>query len=211
MTTKVYGHDGAEKKEIELPDHVFAARVRRVCVHDAIRAELANKRVGTAKVKPRSEVVGSTRKPWKQKGTGRARAGSRKSPIWVGGGTVFGPHPRDFSLRVPRKIKRLAMVSILTLKAQQERVRVIEDVRVDSGKTRDLRSILMALGERERTVMIVHDDDEMVRRAGRNLPWLRILTYNRLRAHDLFYGRRILVEETAARELSRMYAEQEGS
>jgi large subunit ribosomal protein L4 len=211
MTAKVYGHDGAEKGDIDLSDQVFAAEVRKVCVHDTIRGELAARRVGTAKVKPRGEVAGSTRKPWRQKGTGRARAGSRKSPLWVGGGVTFGPEPRDFGLRVPRKVKRHAMTSILTIKTKQQRVRVIQDVRVESGKTRDLRGILDALGEQERTVLVVREDDEMVRRAGRNIRWLSILRYDRLSAHELFYGRRILIEESAVPELARMYALQRGT
>jgi large subunit ribosomal protein L4 len=206
MTAKVYGHDGAEARSIEIADGVFKVRVSNAVIHDAIRQELANRRVGTASTKGRGEVHGSNRKPWRQKGTGRARAGQTRSPIWVGGGTVFGPKPRSYEMRMPRKSKRLAMRSILSLKAVQERLRIVEDLHVESGKTRDLFKLLGSFGPPERTVLIVGNDDAMVRRAARNIPWLRVLSYKRLLAHTLFYGRRVLLEESAAKGLETLYA-----
>ena len=108
-----------------------------------LRNELANQRIGTASTKTRSEVRGSGTKPWRQKGTGRARAGSRQSPVWVGGGVVFGPRPRDYGYRLPRKIKRLAIRSILSQKQQESRLKVVEDFSVESGKTRELVKVLL--------------------------------------------------------------------
>ena len=168
MTAKVYAHSGAESGSIELSDIVFKARVSSPSIHGAIRQELANRRVGTAATKGRGEVKGSNKKPWRQKGTGRARAGQRRSPIWVGGGTIFGPQPRDYEMKMPRKAKRVAMRSILSLKTKQDRIKIIEDVKVESGKTRDLVKVLANFGAPERTVMIVFGDDAMLRRAGRN-------------------------------------------
>jgi large subunit ribosomal protein L4 len=205
MTAKVYAHSGAEAGSIELDENVFGSRVSTASIHSAIRQELANRRVGTAATKGRGEVHGSNKKPWRQKGTGRARAGQKRSPIWVGGGTIFGPQPHSFEMRMPRKGKRVAMRSVLSLKAKQNRIRVIEDVKVDSGKTKDLVRILAAHGAPERTVMIVGGDNAMVRRAGRNIPWLQILSYKRLMAHSLFYGRRILLEASAAKSLAGFY------
>src|SRR5208337_2285935 len=138
MKTQVYGLDGNAVREIELSDTVFGRDVSEGSIYHAIRNELANKRLGTAKIKDRGEVHSSNKKPWKQKGTGRARAGQRTSPVWVGGGKIFGPRPRDYSYSIPRKLKRLAMISILSLKAKEDRLKVVQDFTVDTGKTKDL-------------------------------------------------------------------------
>lgn len=206
MNRTVYSTDGKELRKIELDDAVFGLPVNEEVIWYAVNNELANKRLGTASTKGRAEVHGSNAKPFKQKGTGRARRGDKKSPILVGGGVVFGPKPRDFSYSMPKKAKRLAMKSILSLKAQSDILKVVEDFTVDSGKTRDLVKILRNLGADERTVLVLKDDDAMVKRAGRNIPWLSFLSYNRLRAHDLFYGRRIIMLESAAGNLSSFYA-----
>jgi large subunit ribosomal protein L4 len=193
-------------REIELADDVFGREVSEGSIYHAIRNELANRRVGTASTKDRGEVQGSGKKPWKQKGTGRARAGHKRSPIWVGGGKVFGPKPRDYSYTLPRKVKRLALVSILSLKAREDRLRVVTDFTVESGKTRDLVAALKNLVAEERTVLVLKDDDAMIRRAGRNVPWLNFLSFNRLEAHKLFYCRKLLLLETAAAKLNEFYA-----
>lgn len=205
MDKKVYSIEGKELRDITLEDSVFAREVSEGSIYHAINNELANKRVGTACTKGRSEVRGSGAKPWRQKGTGRARSGHKRSPIWVGGGVIFGPKPRDYSYTLPKKIKRLAMKSILSLKASSETFKVVEDFTIDSGKTKELRTILTKLTSEERTVVILKDDDQMIRRAGRNLPNVRFLSYNRLRAHDLFYGKNILMLEGAAVKLNEFY------
>jgi len=206
MKTKVYGLDGKPVKEIELSDAVFGREVSEGSIYHAIRNELANRRLGTAKTKDRGEVHSSNKKPWKQKGTGRARSGQRSSPVWVGGGKVFGPRPRDYSYVLPRKVRQLAMISLLSLKAKEDKLRVVTDFTVESGKTKDLVSALKALAAQERTVVVLKDNDAMVRRAGRNVPWLSLLSFNRLQAHDLFYCQRLLVLETAATKLNEFYA-----
>jgi len=205
MDKKVYSIEGKELRDITLEDSVFAREVSEGSIYHAINNELANKRVGTACTKSRSEVRGSGAKPWRQKGTGRARSGHKRSPVWVGGGVVFGPQPRDYSYTLPKKNKRLAMKSILSLKASSETFKVVEDFTIESGKTKELRTILVKLATEERTVVILKDDDQMIRRAGRNLPNVRFLSYNRLRAHDLFYGKNILVLEGAAVKLNEFY------
>lgn len=209
MDKKVYSTEGQELRTIKLDDSVFAREVSEGSIWHAIRNELANMRQGTAKAKNRREVKGSTAKPYRQKGTGRARAGRRKSPLWRGGGVVFGPQPRDYSYKLPRKVKRLAMKSILSLKAADENTfRVVEDFTVESGKTRDLAGILKNFPNEGRTVLILGEDDAMLKRAGGNIRDLRFLTYNRLRAHDLYYGKNILVLEGAAKKLGEFYGEQ---
>ena len=207
MEKKVYSTDGKELRTITLDDKVFGLPVNDDVIYYAITNELANMRTGTACTKGRAEVHGSNAKPYKQKGTGNARRGDKKSPICVGGGTIFGPKPRDFSYSMPKKAKRLAMKSILSMQAQSDRFTVVEDFTVESGKTKDLVKILYKFAKNERTVVVLKDDDEMIKRAGRNIPALSFLSYNRLRAHDLFYARKVVVLESAVKNLSDFYAE----
>jgi len=207
MDRKVLSVKGKEVRQITLEDSVFAREVSEGAIYHAVRNELANSRVGTASTKTRSEVAGSHRKPWRQKGTGRARAGTFQSPVRVGGGVAFGPRPRDYSYRLPKKMKRVAMKSLLSMKTGSDDLIVVEDFTIESGKTRDLAAILSVLTGAERTVLILGDDDTMVKRAGRNIPWLRMLSYNRLRAHDLFYGGKLVLTESAAKRLNEFYAD----
>ena len=207
MEKKVYSTDGKELRTISLDDKVFGLPVNEDVIYYAINNELANMRVGTACTKGRAEVHGSNAKPYKQKGTGNARRGDKKSPINVGGGTIFGPKPRDFSYSIPKKAKRLAMKSILSLQAQSDRLTVVEDFTIESGKTKDLVKILSNFAKGERTVIILKDDDAKIKQAGRNIPYLSFLSYNRLRAHDLFYGRKVILLEGAAKNLSDFYAD----
>jgi large subunit ribosomal protein L4 len=210
MEKKVVSLQGKELRSIELSDSVFGLPINEDVIYYAINNELANARVGTAHTKTRAEVHGTNKRPYAQKGTGRARQGDSKSPLFVGGGIVFGPRHRDFSYLLPKKVKRLALKTILSLKAQNGVLSVVEDFTVETGKTKDLVQKLGALvsdKNPERTVIILKDDDAAVKRAGRNLPWLNFLSYNRLRAHDLFYGRKVLVLESAVKGLNEFYAD----
>lgn len=208
METKVFSTNGSEVRTIELNDNVFNREVSEGSIYYAINNELANRRVGTACTKTRAEVNYSNTKPYKQKGTGNARAGDKKSPIRVGGGTIFGPRPRDYSYTIPKKMKRLAMKSLLSLSVQEDRLVVVEDFSSDNGKTKDLAAILKNfVKDEKRTVLILKDDDAMLRRAARNIPYLHVQAYNRLSAKELLYGRKILVLETAAQNLNEFYGD----
>lgn len=206
MDGKVLSTDGKELRTIELADEVFGREVSEGAIYHAIRNELANRRVGTASTKGRSDVRGSHRKPWRQKGTGRARAGTFQSPVRVGGGVAFGPRPRDYSYPLPRKMKRAAMMSLLSLHAQRESLVIVEDFAVESGKTKEFAKIVAPLVGEERTAFVVDDGETMLRRAGRNLPWLQFLSYRRLSAHELFYRTKLLMTESAAKKLNEFYA-----
>ena len=210
MDIKIFSVDGKEKSSVTLDEGVFSREVSEGTIYYAINNELANRRTGTASTKTRGEVRGSNAKPWRQKGTGNARSGDKKSPVWVGGGTIFGPKPRDYSYKMPRKMKRLAMKSILSLKVRDDSVKVVEDFTVDSGKTRDLVKILENLSGKEKTVLVLKDDDKMLRRAGKNIPWLRMLTYDKLSAHALFYGKKIVLLESAVKKLNDFYSDKQG-
>ena len=226
MNRTVYSIDGKELRSIELADAVFGLPVNEDMIWYAINNELANKRQGNASTKDRGEVNGSNARPYKQKGTGRARRGDKKSPILVGGGTIFGPKPRDYSYSMPKKAKRLAMKSILSLKAQSDTLKIIEDFAVDSGKTKDLCGILKNFVEGERTVLILRGEEvndklgiddradvlpgvRKIKQAGKKISWLSFLSHSRLRAHDLFYGRTVIMTESAAKKLNDFYADTE--
>ena len=208
MESKVISKEGKELRTFELSEAVFGLPVNEDVIYYAINNELANARVGTASTKTRAEVHGTNRRPYSQKGTGRARHGDTKSNVYVGGGISFGPKPRDYSYMMPRKAKRLALKTILSLKAQDGTLMVVEDFTVESGKTQDLLKLLATFtGTKEamRTVLVLKDDDSKVKQAARNIPWLSFLSYNRLRAHDLFYGRKVVVLESAAKQLNEFY------
>ena len=206
MEGRVYSIEGKEVRTVPLSDEVFGREVSEGAIYYAVNNELANLRIGTAKVKTRGEVKGTSRKPWRQKGTGRARAGRRRSPLWVGGGKIFGPQPHDFHYAVPRKVKRVAIRSILSLACREDRIKIVEDFDVASGKTKDLAQILDRLSDKQNTVMILDSENaQKIRRAGGNIPWLTMLSYNRLRAVDMFYGRNLLILESAARKLDEFY------
>ncbi|MDR0410037.1 MAG: 50S ribosomal protein L4 [Spirochaetaceae bacterium] len=210
METAVYSTAGQELRKIDLDDAVFGLKANEAILWYAINNELANKRIGTACTKGRGEVHGSNTKPYKQKGTGRARRGDKKSPLLVGGGTVFGPKPRDFSYKMPKIAKRLAIKTVLSLKVRTDTLKIIEDFDIEDGKTKKLFSILNNFGSGERTVIVLNEKDRertvLLKRAGRNIPWLSFLSPNRLRVHDLFYGRRVFVLETAVKEISEFYS-----
>ena len=208
METKVYSVNGQEAGTVELSDAVFNVEVSNGSIYHAIRNEEANRRVGTACTKTRSEVNYSNTKPYKQKGTGNARRGDKKSPIAVGGGTIFGPKPRDYSYTIPKKVKRLAMKSLLTLGVQEERLVVVEDFTSENGKTKEIAAIVKAFQKDEkRTLIIMKDDDKMIRRAAKNIPYVHVQAFDKLSAKELLYGRTIILLQGAAVKLNDFYAE----
>ena len=208
MEAKVFSVNGKEIKTIELNPDVFGIEISDGSIYHAVNNELANRRVGTACTKTRAEVNYSNTKPFKQKGTGNARRGDKKSPVMVGGGTIFGPKPRDYSYTLPKKVKRLAMKSLLSLSVQEERLVVVEDFTSENGKTKELVGILKNFVEDgKRTVLIMKNDDAMLRRAARNIPYLHVLAYDKLSAKELLYGKKVVMLETAAKNLNEFYGD----
>ena len=209
MKAKVYSTDGkATKKTVELNADVFEVQVSDGCIYYAVKNELANRRVGTACTKTRAEVNYSNTKPFKQKGTGNARRGDKMSPVFVGGGTIFGPRPRDYSYSVPKKVKRNAMRSLLSQAVKEDRMFVVEDFTIDSCKTKDMAKILKNFAADDlRTVVIMAGDDAQIRRASRNIPNLHVLAYDKLSAKELLYGKKVLMLESAAKNLNEFYCD----
>ena len=208
MEQKLFSTAGKEVGTVTLNENVFGVVVSTGSIYHAVRNEAANRRVGTASTKTRAEVNYSNTKPYKQKGTGNARRGDKKSPITVGGGTIFGPKPRDYSYSLPKKVKRLAMKSLLTLAVEEERLVVVEDFTSENGKTKDMAAIMSAFQTvGQRTVLVMKDDDAMLRRAARNIPHLHVLAYDKLSAKELLYGRKVIVLESAVSNLNDFYGE----
>ena len=207
MKAKVIDIKGKENNQIELSDYVFNIKPNRHVIYEAIKNELANKRQGTSSTKTKGEVKGSGKKPWRQKGTGRARVGTRRNPVWTGGGIAFGPKPRDYSYVLPKKIKRLAIRSILSLKNINGKLKVIENFEIENGKTKEIKLIFSPIFKDEKSALILTNNDNtiLIKRAGRNLPWLNCLSFNKLSAHALYYSKNIAITEDAVNELNNFF------
>ncbi len=209
-TTTLYDRTGKEIGSVELPDVLFAAPVNEAVIHQVVTAQLAGRRLGTHDTKTRGEVRGGGRKPWRQKGTGRARQGSRRAPHWAGGGTVFGPHPRSYEQRLPRKMKRLALRGALTAKLNEAAVRVVDDLGPEEIRTRDLVGSLEALGAgdgKERRVLVVAPArDPVLELSARNLPKVEVLLADSLNVVDLLKADLVLIEQAAIGRMAEVYA-----
>ncbi|MFQ5636964.1 MAG: 50S ribosomal protein L4 [bacterium] len=207
MEIAIFNADGKESgKKVKLPKHVFGVEPNEHAVYLAVKAQSANSRQGTASVKTRSMVRGGGKKPWKQKGRGVARAGTIRSPLWVGGGRVFGPQPRSYEMKLPKKVKNLARISVLSDKAKQGQITVVEDFKLEKTKTKEMYGILRALGfENEKTLLLLDEYDENVLRAGRNIPKLRIRVATMASTYDLLDCTRLLIQKAAVNKLSGVY------
>ena len=195
----LYSKTGKEKKEISLNEKIFGAPVNARLLTLVERGYSANLRRGTASTKTRGEVRGGGRKPWRQKGTGRARHGSIRSPIWKGGGVAFGPRPRDYSVTLPERMKRQALVSALSLRTKEKNLLLLEDTKLEAPKTKEFIKILKALPlERKRTLCVVKENDPVLSRATQNLSGiLEVKLARDLNAYHVLHWPKILIEEEA--------------
>lgn len=186
----------ADAGSLSVDPQVLGGKVRSRLVHKACVMYAANRRVGTHKTKTRSEIAGSNRKPWKQKGTGRARAGTRRSPIWRGGGTIFGPQPRDYSYALPKKALRRATQSALLSKLRDEETTIVQAFPA-TGKTKDVVGFLKALGIQDRAMLVTADRDDLLVRAARNLQNVAVRPVAELNAYDLLFHKRLVITAAA--------------
>ena len=191
---------------VDLADAVFGTEPNEHLVHQVVVAYQANQRAGTHKVKERGEVSGSGRKPWRQKGVGRARTGSRRSPLWRGGGTVHGPRPRSYRQKVPRKMVAAALRSSLSARLAESCITVVRDLDLETHKTRDFRGALEVLGLGRNVLVVETDPGRNLRLSSRNLPEVRLATISQLNAYVVLKYRRILMSERAARVCSEVLA-----
>ncbi|MFS0749596.1 50S ribosomal protein L4 [Oceanobacillus sp. 1P07AA] len=198
--------DGSNVGDIELNDSVFGIEPNTHVLHEAVVMQRASLRQGTHAVKNRSEVRGGGRKPWRQKGTGRARQGSTRSPQWVGGGTVFGPTPRSYSYKLPKKVRRLALRSALSSKVNEESLVVLENITIDAPKTKEIVNILKGLQVDAKALIVLSEKDETVIRSANNLQNVTVLTVEELNILDLLTHDKLIITKDAAEKAGEVLA-----
>jgi len=201
ITVDVFNIRREKVSQVELDDKVFDAEVKEHLFYDVIKMQLAKRRAGTAATKTRREVSGGGRKPWRQKGTGRARAGTSRSPLWKGGGTVFGPHPRDYSIQVPKKVRRAALCSALTLKRKNEKLLIVDTFELAAAKTKSFVGILSALGSKK--ALIIDQNNDNLRLSTRNLASVKVLPPEGLNLYDVMYFDHLFIAQPCVEAIHR--------
>jgi large subunit ribosomal protein L4 len=204
--TTLYARTGEAIGTVELSEELFAAPVNAAVLHQVVTAQLAGRRLGTSDTKTRGEVAGGGKKPYRQKGTGRARQGSRRAPHFTGGGVVFGPHPRSYAQRLPRKMKRLALRGALTAKLGGDAIRILDAFGLEAIRTKDLLGVLENLKAAGRVLIVSPARDERLDLSARNLPRVAVLLADSLNVVDLLNADTIVIEQPALARLEEVYA-----
>ncbi|MGN9164870.1 50S ribosomal protein L4 [Tissierellaceae bacterium HCP3S3_D8] len=202
----VYNMLGEQVGDIELKDDIFGIEVNQHVVYEVVKNQLANKRQGTQSVKTRAEVRGGGRKPWRQKGTGRARQGSIRAPHWTGGGVSFAPKPRDYSYSVPKKVKRLAMKSALTSKVDNNEIIVVDELKFDAPKTKEMVNLLDKLNAKKKALIVTTEKDENVVKSANNLPNVQTTIVNNLNVYDILKYDSFIITKEAVKKVEEVYA-----
>jgi large subunit ribosomal protein L4 len=205
-STPLYDRTGKAVGNVDLSDELFAAPVNAAVLHQVVTAQLAGRRTGTHDTRTRGEVRGGGRKPYRQKGTGRARQGSIRAPHYRGGGAVFGPHPRSYEQRLPRKMKRLALRGALTAKLGDEQVKVIDTFGLDAIRTKELAGVLRALDASGRVLVVAPGRDQTLELSARNLPTVEVILADSLNVVDLLKADLVLIEQPALARMQEVYA-----
>ncbi|MCQ4726870.1 50S ribosomal protein L4 [Anaerotignum faecicola] len=202
---KVYNTSGAEVGTIDLNDDIFGIEASEHAMHMAVVQYLANQRQGTQSAKTRAEVRGGGRKPWRQKGTGRARQGSTRSPQWTGGGVVFAPKPRDYSFKLNKKVKRLALKSALSTKVQEEKIIVLEDLALAEVKTKEMAKILENI-KAGKALIVMDGNNKNVMLSARNIPDVKTAGVNTINVYDLLKYNTLVLTKDAVAKIEEVYA-----
>ena len=206
LKTNVYNMSGEQVGEIELSEAVFGIAPNSAVVHDAVKNHLANKRQGTQSALTRAEVSGGGRKPWRQKGTGRARQGSTRAPQWTHGGIVFAPKPRDYSYTLNKKSRRLALKSVLSAKAAEQAVVVIDAIKMAAPKTKEFAAFLNAVGCTTKTLVVTATPDQNVVKSGRNIPGCEVTFANLINVYDVINAKKLVVDQAALAKIEEVFA-----
>jgi len=202
----VVNSDGEEVGKITLSPEVFEVQPHASLMHKAVVTHLANRRSGTADTQTRAEVRGGGRKPWRQKGTGRARQGSIRAPHWTGGGVVFGPHPRDYSLGMPKKMRRLALRSALSVKLAEGQIKVVDDLKMEAISTKRLVEILGNIGTEEKTMLVLAEPDQVISKSARNVPWIAVRVAPSISTYDLLNADTVVFVKDALAKIEEAHA-----
>ena len=208
MKFDIYNIDGKVSGEkIDLSEDIFGIEPNDHAIYLSVKAHLANQRQGTHKAKERSEVRGGGKKPWRQKGRGTARAGTSRSPLWVGGGTIFGPRPRDYRQDLPKKAKKLARKSALSYKVKDEQLIVLQDFTFDAPKTKDFSKILEALQiEGKKVLLLTGLTDNIVYKSGRNIPKVKIIEAVKVSTYDILNNQVLILQKSAVEAIANTFA-----
>lgn len=201
-----YNITGAQTGEIELNDSVFGVEVNEAVMRQAVLRQLANQRLGTHSTKTRGLVRGGGRKPWKQKGTGRARVGSSRSPLWVGGGTIWGPHPRSYAQKMPRKARRLAVKSALSDKVNTNELFVLDEINLAAPKTKEVVALINNFKFAGEKVLFITDNDEVVERCARNIKGVKAISITGVNIFDLLHYTKLFVTKSAVAKIEEVLA-----
>ena len=201
----VYNMEGKEVDKIELNDSIFGVEINEHLVHMAVLQQLANKRQGTQKAKTRSEVRGGGRKPWRQKGTGHARQGSTRAPQWTGGGVVFAPKPRDYSFKMNKKEKRIALLSALSSKVADNKIVVLDAFNLDEVKTKKFAEVMSNL-KVDKALVVIEGENKNVVLSGRNIPTVKVSATNEINTYDVLKYETLVVTKAAVEKLEEVYA-----
>ncbi len=201
----VYNMEGSQVGDIELNDAVFGVEVNEHLVHMAVVSQLANKRQGTQKAKTRSEVSGGGRKPWRQKGTGHARQGSTRAPQWTGGGVVFAPTPRDYTIKLNKKERRLALKSALTSRVQENKFIVVDSIKMDEIKTKTFANTLNNL-KVNKALVVLNENDQNVVMSAKNIPSIKTALTNTINVYDILKYDTVVIDKAAVATIEEVYA-----
>ena len=204
--TFVFDMSGKQVGEIELSAAVFGVEPNAAVVHDVVKNHLANRRQGTQSALTRAEVSGGGRKPWRQKGTGRARQGSTRAPQWTHGGIVFAPKPRSYAYTLNKKVKRLALKSALSAKAAENNIVVIDSIKMDSVKTKTFANFLNAVGAEKKPLVVTAEADQIVVKSGRNIPGCEVTFANLLNVYDIVNANKLVVDKAALAKIEEVFA-----
>lgn len=202
----LYNVSGQQIGDIELSDAVFGVEVNQHVLYEVVKNQLANKRQGTQSAKTRAEVRGGGRKPWRQKGTGRARQGSIRAPQWIGGGVVFAPKPRDYSYSVPKKVKRLAMKSALSSKVESQEIIVLDELNLTQPKTKDMANILKNINSNKKALIVMAEKNENVVKSANNIPGVQTALVNTLNVYDILKYDSFIITKDAVKKVEEVYA-----
>ena len=205
-TAKLFNMAGDQVGEVALSEAVFGVEPNESVLHDSVKNHLANCRQGTQSALTKGEVSYSTAKPWRQKGTGRARAGYKGSPVWTHGGVAFAPKPRDYSYTLNKKVKRLALKSVLSAKAQEENVVVIDEIKLDGIKTKPMAAFLKAVGADTKALVVTAENNDIVVKSAANIPGVLVTFANLINVYDILNAKKLVVDKAALAKIEEVFA-----
>jgi large subunit ribosomal protein L4 len=196
----VFDIDNKKVSQLEVSDAVFGAEANEAALYETVKMQMLSRRVGTASTKERGDIRGGGKKPWRQKGTGRARAGTSRSPLWRSGGTVFGPHPRDYSIRIPKKIRKLALISALSMKMKEQRIIVLRDFPMEEIKTQKFKAVFDRFGLKK-ALFVLDQSNTILEKSSRNIQGVKLIRAEGINVYDLLNHEHVIFLEPSVKKI----------